>query len=92
MESHGCVELPFEQWHPACQGVLHRYVEAELHLDLWHCEAVAGCVLLIVGSICSYGIVGPRTGVDVIMDGARYMQVSCSIMIYQSRGMYITLK
>ena len=54
----------------------HRYIEAELHLDLWHYEAVAGCLLLIIGSICSYCIVGPRTGVDVVM-GNSTSQPAC---------------
>ena len=76
LAAHSCVDMPYSHWAPACQGVLHRYVEEELHLELWHAQMYAGIVLLVVGSICSYGIVGPRTGVNVILDGARYMQGS----------------
>ena len=73
--THGCVEAPFNEWHPACRGVLERYVEQELHLNLWRSQLVCCAALLIFGSVFSYCTVGSRTAVDVVLDGARYMQV-----------------
>eukprot|EP01043_Picozoa_sp_COSAG02_P015628 COSAG02_NODE_670_length_18676_cov_29.852029_3_plen_438_part_00 len=79
LSRHECINAPFDQWHPACRGVLVRYVEQELHLNLWHSQWVCGVFLLILGSIFSYLTVGPRTAVDVLQDGARYMQGSAAV-------------
>ena len=92
LQAHGCFDHGhYSTWsdggHAACWGALRRYIRAELHLDLWHAELLAGVVILIMGTVCSYGIVGPRTVVQVILDGARYLQASAAfvwacIMLY----------
>lgn len=79
LSTHGCIGQPFIEWHPACRGVLERYVEQELHLDMWRIQLISGGVLLVAGSISAYWIVGPRTTVEVMLDGARYMQYTIAV-------------
>ena len=85
LRTHHCGKVFSEaqQWQrskPACWNALTAFINEELHLWLWDDVMYGGLAVLVGGTASSYGVVGGRLAVEVVMDGLRFLQLAVALL------------